>query len=71
MNNRIEEVLNLKRRISAQTLFLFHRCLRGIGVRLLDERLVNPRRFSNALLRFYAPFFEGSVINVSGLGRQG
>ncbi|PIZ72552.1 MAG: hypothetical protein COY11_00180 [Candidatus Portnoybacteria bacterium CG_4_10_14_0_2_um_filter_44_20] len=66
MPEDIESVFNLKNGILARTLFLFHRCLRGIGVRLLDNRLINPRRFSNALLRFYAPVFGGRVINVSG-----
>lgn len=66
MGNNVERVSNLKSGISARTLFLFYRCLRGAASRLLDERLVNPRRFSNALLRFYGPVFGGNVINVSG-----
>ena len=47
-------------------LFFLYRVLRALGNRLVNKNLVNPRIFSNFMLRKYVDFFEGSVINVSG-----
>ena len=47
-------------------LIFFHRILRALGNRLLPKELVNARIFSNMMLRKYASFFEGDIINVSG-----
>lgn len=47
-------------------IYFLHRCVRALGNRVLDKRLIYPRAFSNALLRRYAPLFEGSALNVSG-----
>jgi hypothetical protein len=52
--------------ILARIIFFMHRCVRWLGIHLLEDCLVNPRRFSNALLRYYAPLFRGFTINVSG-----
>src|SRR5215216_5837068 len=43
-----------------------HRLVRGVANRVLDEKLIRPRSYSNKLLREYAPYFSGSVLNVSG-----
>jgi hypothetical protein len=43
-----------------------HRLVRGLANRVLDARFLNARKYSNLLLRQYAPLFSGSVINVSG-----
>ncbi len=43
-----------------------HKAVRGIANRLLDKKQIRPRNFSNAILRKYAAFFVGSIINVSG-----
>ena len=40
--------------------------VRGIANRILDKSFIRPRNFSNKMLRLYAPFFNGDVINVSG-----
>ena len=47
-------------------LFFLHRILRAMGNRLLDKKIINPRIFSNDMLRKYANNFRGNVINVSG-----
>jgi len=47
-------------------LIFLHKIIRALGNRLLDKRIINPRIFSNEMLRKYADFFDGSVINVSG-----
>ena len=43
-----------------------HRVLRSLALRLAPPELVDPRVFSNTLLRTYAPFFSGAVVNISG-----
>jgi hypothetical protein len=43
-----------------------HRLVRGLANRILDKNQIRPRNFSNMMLRRYAPYFTGSVINVSG-----
>ena len=53
-------------RLKRHLLFSLHRVVRGFGNRLLDEKYLHPRPFSNMLLKQYAPLFKGSVINVSG-----
>ncbi|MFZ2887226.1 MAG: hypothetical protein WA021_05400 [Minisyncoccia bacterium] len=45
---------------------LAHKIVRAIALRILPQQLVNPRTFSNALLRTHAPHFSGQIINVSG-----
>lgn len=48
-------------------IFIFlHRLVRFLGNRFLDKKTVNPRIFSNRILREYAPHFSGRIINVSG-----
>lgn len=48
-------------------LFLFlHKALRFIAIRVLPEKRINPRAFSNLLLRQYGKEFPGDIINVSG-----
>lgn len=43
-----------------------HRLVKGIANRVLDKNKIRPRNFSNAMLRLYAPYFSGNLINVSG-----
>ncbi len=43
-----------------------HRVLRGLANNLLHKDVIKPREFSNAMLKYYAPLFTGSIINVSG-----
>jgi hypothetical protein len=45
---------------------LTHRLVRGVANRLLDKKYIRPRNFSNEMLRVYAPYFGGKVLNVSG-----
>lgn len=45
--------------------FLLQRILRSLAIRILP-RNIEPRAFSNILLRKYAGFFSGNIINVSG-----
>jgi hypothetical protein len=45
---------------------LAHRLVRGVANRLLDKKYIRPRNFSNEMLRVYAPYFGGKVLNVSG-----
>ncbi|OHB10965.1 MAG: hypothetical protein A3J09_00055 [Candidatus Zambryskibacteria bacterium RIFCSPLOWO2_02_FULL_51_21] len=47
-------------------MLLAHRLVKGIANRILDKRVIRPRNFSNEMIRRYAPFFEGSAINISG-----
>lgn len=54
------------RRLLRLFLSFIHRVLRGIANNFLDIHAIRPREFSNAILRYYAPLFTGSVINVSG-----
>lgn len=51
---------------SRKVLSCMHRVVRGVANRLLSKDLINPRHFSNSLLKHYAPVFTGSVVNVSG-----
>lgn len=44
---------------------LLHRILRSLAIRMLP-REINPRTFSNRMLRQYAKHFSGNIINVSG-----
>lgn len=37
-----------------------------MAIRILPASLINPRAFSNAMLRTYAKYFSGAIINVSG-----
>lgn len=47
-------------------LFSMHNLLRALGIRLIAKDELQPRFFSNKLLKKYASFFHGKVINVSG-----
>jgi hypothetical protein len=57
---------NLLERILRTILLFCHRILRGSANHLLSKKVIHPRDFSNAILKYYAPLFTGSVINVSG-----
>lgn len=48
------------------SLGFIHRVLRGVANNMLDKDVIRPREFSNAMLRYYAPLFTGSVVNISG-----
>lgn len=49
------------------TIFIIlHRLIKGAANRLLDKDKIRPRNFSNRMLKKYAPYVLGSVINVSG-----
>jgi|GEM_PF-1016960 hypothetical protein len=43
-----------------------HKLVRATAVRSLPRELINPRYFSNMMLRRYGGKFSGDVINVSG-----
>lgn len=45
---------------------LVHRIIRGLANNILNKNVIRPREFSNDILRYYAPLFDGSIINVSG-----
>ena len=53
-------------KILQSVLIAAHRLVRGIANRVLDKNFTNPRQYSNAMMRYYAPLFSGDVINVSG-----
>src|ERR1700733_3238191 len=44
----------------------FHKLVRATAVRSLPKHLINPRSFSNMMLRRYGAQFSGDIINVSG-----
>ena len=60
------EIGSVKQKILRNILASAHRIVRGLGNRFLNKSLVQPRQFSNVILRHYAPAFTGDVINVSG-----
>ena len=43
-----------------------HRIIRGLANNILNKNVIKPREFSNDILRYYAPLFDGKIINVSG-----
>ena len=45
---------------------LIHRITRGLANNILNKDSIKPREFSNAILKYYAPLFDGKIINVSG-----
>jgi hypothetical protein len=45
--------------------FFLQRILRSVAIRVLPKE-IEPRAFSNIMLRKYAKFFGGNIINVSG-----
>ncbi len=47
-------------------MILAHRLVKGLANRILDKRKIRPREFSNQMLKLYAPYLVGKVINVSG-----
>lgn len=49
-----------------KTLFFIHKCVRAISLRVLNRSLIDPRIFSNTMLRRYATIFTGRMVNVSG-----
>lgn len=53
-------------RIIYKLLIYCHRLVKGVANRILDKDKIRPRNFSNAMLRRYASYFSGAVINVSG-----
>lgn len=47
-------------------MIICHHFVKGMANRILDKRYIRPRNFSNLMLKKYAPYFSGDVINVSG-----
>lgn len=47
-------------------LYFLFRIIKGLANRLVDKNRIQPREFTNAVLKKYAHIFNGSVINVSG-----
>lgn len=60
------DVESVGERMMRKILYVCHRVLRGFANRVLNKKVIAPRIFSNAILKYYAPIFKGHVINVSG-----
>ena len=56
----------LPQRILRNFFVFVHRGLRGLANNLLHKNVIKPREFSNDILRYYAPLFDGNIVNVSG-----
>jgi hypothetical protein len=54
------------RKIFFKLCIFLYKVVRSFAIRLGPQERVDPRTFSNAQLRRYAPLFSGSVVNVSG-----
>lgn len=57
---------NLFELIAIHVALFAHRAVRAFGNRVTPKRFFRAREYSNLLLRSYAGYFPGSVINVSG-----
>lgn len=60
-----QEEENTQKGVREKILLGSYRLLRAVAIRVLPKTL-NPRMFSNALLRSYGRYFSGDIINVSG-----
>lgn len=60
------EVESTFQRCARKILSLFHKIIRAIANRILNKDFIQPRTFTNAMLKHYAPVFTGDIINVSG-----
>jgi hypothetical protein len=47
-------------------LYLFFRIIRGLANRVVKKEIIQPREYSNEVIKRYGSFFCGDVINVSG-----
>ena len=54
-----------KRGLRIRIFLLLQKVLRSLAIRVLPK-VIEPRAFSNSMLRKYAKYFGGDVINVSG-----